>query len=55
MIRIIKYKLLNWLLRDICKKSNCVTCNINYDGWGRFCPRNNSLILLQAKQAWRIK
>ena len=58
MVRRIKYKLLCWLLDDICLKSNCKDCALGHIKragcmHGPACEEND--IFVQARRAWCIK
>lgn len=48
----LKYKLLRWLLGDICTRSNCEQCRLR--GSGRYSCKQND-IYPQARRVWRIK
>lgn len=57
MLRRIKYRLLRWLLDDICIKSDCKDCymyhEINIDGYlGCACRQDD--ILRLARRAWNM-
>lgn len=57
MLRKFKYKLLRWLLDDICKKSNCNACTLSYKievaGYkGDACKEGD--IFYQARNAWNL-
>lgn len=54
-MKYIKYKLLVWLLDDICKRSRCVSCRL-----GKLCGINSYYchvgdIYAQAKTAWGLE
>lgn len=48
----IKYRLLCWLLNDICKGSDCDTCVLD---WRECFVSSKSDIYVQARKAWRIE
>lgn len=57
MIERIKYKLLCWLLGDICKNCKCDTCALSYDievaGYkGNACREGD--VFYQARNAWDL-
>lgn len=48
----LKFMLLQWLLDDICRKSDdCKTCRINYDADGILCEGSD--VMAQARRVWR--
>lgn len=56
MIGRIKYKLLCWLLGDICTKSDCNDCAINNPGSILvFCPCHASAFYKQARKVWGLE
>ena len=64
MLRRIKYKLLRWLLCEICVKSDCESCRLCYKAQielkstgdileGPACREDD--ILMQATKVWGVK
>lgn len=54
MIGFIKYKLLKWLLGDICNKGDCKDCEMD-KGEYPWCDTLQKDILKQARKVWRIE
>lgn len=57
MFRKFKYRLLRWLLDDICEKSKCDTCALSYEievgGYkGNACREGD--VFYQARNAWDL-
>lgn len=55
MFRRLKYWLLCWLLNDICDKSCCDGCSLDFPSWGKqgFLCRMGA-VYEQAQKAWKI-
>lgn len=63
MLRRIKYRLLRWLLDDICMRhsplaSDCVKCPMSYEAHvddliGPACLQND--IFVQARKVWKLE
>lgn len=52
----IKYKLLCWLLGDLCVRSRCDSCRMmNFSYGDHYCPCNENDIYIQARKVWGIK
>lgn len=51
----IKYKLLCWLLGDLCARSECGVCELWQYAYGNhYCPCNENDIYRQARKVWKI-
>lgn len=51
-----KYKLLCWLLGDICQQSDCDTCGLNTgESVISLCPCVENRIYTQARKAWNLE
>lgn len=58
MLKRIKYKLLRWLLEDICLKSECKECHLRYDTnfCGTVCHQClKGEVFSQAYKAWGLE
>ena len=58
MLKRIKYALLRWLLDDICMKSECHYCRLEYDtefmnSFTHGCLEND--IFVQARKVWGLE
>ena len=55
MFRRLKYRLLRWLMKDICDRSYCNSCYIDTMPWG---PEKShcriGAVYAQAKEVWKI-
>ena len=56
MIKRIKYRLLCYLLGDICKKSTCESCKIcSCNLTNVYCPCGENYIYKQARAVWGLE
>jgi hypothetical protein len=65
MIGFIKYKLLKWLLKDICNNGDCLKCNLSCGNDFAYCHQCDTLIadchdvhrelLAEARKVWNVE
>lgn len=56
MIGQIKFRLLCWLLGDICMKSSCIDCEVDKGGdVDVMCPCGEKYIYTQARKVWGLE
>ena len=65
MIGFIKYKLLKWLLNNICKKGNCTDCKLSCENDFGNCEQCDRLVvdcgdvhytlLSEARKVWKVE
>lgn len=65
MIGFIKYKLLKWLINDICNKGDCLKCNFGSGNGFGYCYECNNLLFdccdihrelfAEARKVWRVE
>lgn len=52
----IKYRLLRWLLNNLCEKSDCSDCKLSHtDDRDDICPCSENAIFVQARKVWDIE
>ena len=65
MIGFIKYKLLKWLIKDICKNGDCTECNLSCGNGFGCCQECNDWLfdccdihrelLGEARKVWKVE